>query len=138
MKDLEKLRVLTELKYQASQNDLRLLVQEEQRIRQDIDRLNESASDVDRETANRMGAIGADIVWQSWLGRMRKQLNTQLAQVLAQKERHLTKARKEFSRVLVARELEQKASEDARKIDRNLRLEKAIESSLSSHHNPGA
>lgn len=130
MKDLRKLLILTELKYQASQNDLRVLVQEEQRIRNEIARLTENAHQVDAGTADRMGAIGADVIWHAWVGRMKKQLNQQLAQVLAKKERYLTVARREFSRVLVARELKTKHEFETEKSVAKAKLEETVETSL--------
>ena len=130
MKDLVKLRSLTEFKYQVSQNDLRRLIQEEQRLRSELRSISEQAKAVDRDTATRMGAIGADVVWHAWVGRMREQINLELAKVLAKKERHLANARREFSRVLVTRELVEKTQQAARKEGAKAQLRKSIETSL--------
>lgn len=130
MKDLDKLTSLSELKYEMSQVELRQLKAEEQRIRGDLTRLSENARSVDGDTKMSMEFIGADVVWQAWVGRMRTELNTQLAQVLAKQERHLARVRKEFSRVQVARELKTKVETEWSKDQSKKELEKAIGASL--------
>lgn len=130
MRELEKLSALTELQYQTGQQELRALTQEESRLRRELERLKAQNREVDAVGVNIMNSVGADILWRSWVGRMRTQLNTQLAQVLSKKERFLARARRDYSRVLVTQELAEKQVMKTRAAKAKKTLGETIETSL--------
>jgi hypothetical protein len=45
-----------------------------------------------------MQAIGADVLWQGWVARTRRQLNMELAHVMAQKLARIDRVRQSFGR----------------------------------------
>ncbi len=110
MTPLEELRALhqvTQARYDQKQQKFRKLVAEETRLRQELARLGDMLHQSRREGDNlpEMRAIGADILWQGWIGRSRARLNLRLAQVLAVKEHHLSEVRQAFGKVMVVEEL---------------------------------
>lgn len=65
--------------------------------------------------SQQMQAIGADLVWQTWLERSVQQLNMELAQVMARKLELLDRVRKAFGRNEAVRQLAQKSAADQKK-----------------------
>lgn len=130
MNDLSKLRSLTELKYQSGQAKLQKLLEEEARLRSDIERIRGHTSEAIRSGSGGMGAIGADVAWFACAEKMKAELNIELARVLAKKEQHLTKAKKEYARVLVTRKLETNEAEQRFKSQTSKVLRNAIEVDL--------
>lgn len=86
--DLSKLSQLEELRSLKSQQELARLNKEEQTLRHQIATLNgHRTNSYSTETGLiPMRAIGADVLWQSWIDRTQMQLNLDLAKLLARKE----------------------------------------------------
>lgn len=104
---LKALQPLVQAKYEQVQQGFQHLVNAEAALRQDLRKLDEmqaSTRALTQEDAVLQQA-GADVIWQAWLGRKKKELNMKLAQVLAQKEPHLKRVREAYGKVLVVEEL---------------------------------
>lgn len=105
--DLVELLSITKIKYDQQQQSFQRLVSEEARLRGELDRLNFSVLQAQAKPENndKMRAIGAEIMWQSWVARSKTQINLKLAQVLALKLQHLAQVKKAYGKVLVIEEL---------------------------------
>ena len=104
--------------YQARLARLRTVLAEEGRLRRelaDLDghRLRNAALPAPDMAGLR--AVGAEVLWQGWVGRMRADLNARLARVLAQKEAQMDALREAFGRAEAARGLLEDARVAARK-----------------------
>ena len=60
-----------------------------------------------------MRQIGADVLWQGWVGRTRESLNIELAQILAQKEYMKSALQRAFGKQAAAKELVADAAKQA-------------------------
>ena len=99
---------LTEALYRSEQTRTRDLQQRETDLRQALKRFatsRKSSPIVSSDRLDPLRQIGADVLWQSWLGRNREELNRQLALCLAQKAHHLTELRRVFGRHVAAQSL---------------------------------
>lgn len=111
--------------FMAEQGKIQSLLQEEARIRADLAKLQTQAE----EARNRligdmpMQSVGADMVWQGWLARSRKQLNLELAGVLARKASAMDKVRIAFGRRTAIQTLSENAREERGKARRERQLE---------------
>lgn len=112
--DARNLQVLADIKYQARQQRLQKLVQEENAIRSDLAKLGQQAKEADRTADKTMKAIGADVIWQAWLGKSKTALNMRLALILAEKEQHLGQVRRAYGKVLVSGEIADAVSSQQR------------------------
>jgi hypothetical protein len=107
LKQLRHLEEITRITYQHAQAGFQQVVAQENRLRGEMRRIGV----LDKETRslspqnNSMKAIGADVLWQGWIGRSKAQINLQLARVLAIKEHHLDAVRKSYGKLLVVQEL---------------------------------
>ena len=128
---LSKLEEIMRAKYPTSQQDLRRYVSQENQLRDELRKLDKQARDADSDVESSMKTIGADIIWKSWVGRTKTELNLQLAQILAQKEGYLNRVRKDYGKLLVAEELRRKQLEDIRYDARTRRLSDSIEMALA-------
>lgn len=94
--------------YQARLARLQPVLAEESRLRGAL-------ADLDLHRARNAGlpapdmagvrAVGAEVLWQGWVGRMRADLNAQLARVLVRKAAHLDDLRQAFGRAEATRAL---------------------------------
>ncbi|MEP3638573.1 MAG: hypothetical protein ABJN14_15085 [Paracoccaceae bacterium] len=105
MNKLSDLATLMELKYQASQVELRSICVREAKIREQIARLDQQSISTLSAGASTMKSVGADMLWNAWAGRAKSDLNTELARVLARKEFFLRAARRNFGKVLASQSL---------------------------------
>lgn len=99
---------MTEALYRSEQTRTRDLQQRETDLRQALNRFETSYKSsliVSSDQLDPLRQIGADVLWQSWLGRNREELNRQLALCLAQKAHHLTELRRVFGRHVAAQSL---------------------------------
>lgn len=104
--ELHQIEAIVDAKYQQQQQSFQRLVGEENRLRSEIAKLDANFKKArDGDVQFGMTTIGADIMWQAWVGKRKAELNTKLAQVLAIKEHHLKQVQKAFGKVVVAREL---------------------------------
>lgn len=98
---LDSLVQLTHAAFQAEQQRLKGIAQREAELRTeltqlDLHRHNGLALSDDRLDTLRQ--VGADVLWQGWIGRTREEINRKLALVLAQKARHVQTLRQAFGR----------------------------------------
>lgn len=77
-------------------------------------------------------AIGSDVIWQSWVGRTRSQLNIQLAKVLSTKEYHLAAVRKAYGKVMVVETLIKETETELATERRKRELRDVIELAVQS------
>ncbi|MEM9550336.1 MAG: hypothetical protein AAGA05_04120 [Pseudomonadota bacterium] len=116
LEELQALRDLTELAYQRDLAHLKPLLDREADLRRQLTRLDHQAQDARQNDAAMevMRPMGADILWEKWLARTRRDLNTQLAALMAQKEHKMAGLRKSFGRSTVAADLCSSARQEAR------------------------
>ncbi|TMM52503.1 hypothetical protein [Sulfitobacter sabulilitoris] len=128
--NLDALRRVSHARYLQTQLAFQTLVAEENRLRSELARLDAQLRGSRTEDATEMRAIGADVIWQAWVGRAKTELNLSLARVLAQKEHHLRQVRRAYGKTLVTEGLvaEEKALR-SRKMART-NLERAIETAV--------
>jgi hypothetical protein len=125
---LADLHAITKARYQQQQQRFQELVGEEMRLRGDIARLDQMQRQaIERaDQAGEMRAIGADLLWQGWVGRAKTEINLKLARVLALKLHHIEQVRKAFGKVLVIEELMDKAHSDANRKTAQDMLSRAV------------
>ncbi|MGB5865967.1 MAG: hypothetical protein WBG95_16895 [Sulfitobacter sp.] len=99
--DLGKMQKLVDIKYRQQQESFARLMAQETRLRTSLQQLDAYLADSIAQDDTPQRAIGADVVWQSWIGRKKRDLNMQLAQVLAVKEGHIAQVRTAYGKVLV-------------------------------------
>lgn len=98
--NLVKLRQIAEAQYLRDQERLRGILSEETEIRGKLSRLREMAIAGGRElsTTQTMQGIGADLLWRAWLDKTRRNLNMELARVMARKAPLQDQLRQSFGR----------------------------------------
>lgn len=128
--DLAMLQTLVEVKYRQQQESFARLMQQENRLRHALRQLDIHMAESRSSDDTPQKAIGADILWQSWIGRKKRELNMQLAQVLAVKERHIAQIKKAYGKVLVTETLYSGARKDAQQKKAQSRLDRAITSMM--------
>lgn len=98
---LSDLTKLTEALYQAETAKMQDLLMQEAKLRQDLARLEEHRrTNRDLPDADLQGVrqIGADLLWQGWVGRSKADLQTELARVLARKGQMIGQLRRAFGK----------------------------------------
>lgn len=98
---LTDLTKLTEALYQAETAKMQDLLQQEAKLRQDLVRLEEHRCDNrNLPDADMQGLrqIGADLLWQGWVGRSKVNLQAELARVLGRKGQMLGQLRRAFGK----------------------------------------
>ena len=130
--DLTVLLTITQAKYDQQQLSFQKLVAEENRLREELSRLDRAAREAhaEPEGTNEMRAIGADIIWQGWVARSKTQLNLKLAKVLALKLHHLEQVKRAYGKVLVVQELLAKTAKEASRKSASTELSQAIDHTL--------
>ncbi len=132
--ELNDLLVVTEAKYRLEQQSFQKIVAQENHLRSELSRLDElqyqTRSTV--QDACEMRAIGADVLWQGWIGRSKSQLNLKLARTLATKLHHLAQVRRAYGKVLVVNELLDQVKRIEKKKQAQDTLSQAIEVSLQN------
>ncbi|MFL4469478.1 hypothetical protein ACERZ8_06200 [Tateyamaria armeniaca] len=110
--DLDQLKKLSSLKFEKSQQALSGLLRRENELRAELARMREYARTTQAQDPShaQMRAVGADIIWLKWVGKVQRELNISLAGVLAQKETLMARHRQANGRKIVAEAL---ANEDA-------------------------
>lgn len=132
LRELRELATITQTHYEQRQQAFARLVAEENRLRAEIKRLDDMRHDAevaDGDTV-KLRAIGADVIWQGWLGRTKTELNIRLAQVLAVKEHHLNEVRQAYGKVLVVAEMSNNLKTATRKDRAADALTQAIDLSM--------
>ena len=115
--DLDALAGVTDALYRAELATLRRIAEREAALRKDLSALEARR----RETRAMAGTqvdgprrIGADVQWQGWLDRRQRVLQTELAQVMAQKATAMEGLRRAHGRSTAAAELSAAAHADRR------------------------
>lgn len=129
---LKSLKAITDAKYLAEQAAFQSILAEEASLRAELIRLKEMLQ-VSRTTSlapSEMRAIGADILWQGWIGRSRGVVNIKLARILAIKESRMQSVRKAYGKVLVVEELIAKTTTAQHRLASRGQLDAAINQAL--------
>lgn len=107
MRDILDAQVLT------AQTKVAIIRRQEHDLRQQIARLREQRFDrpVADDPATR---AAADVRWQGWIDTRLTALNTELAQIMVQKDREIAVLRRAFGRQQAMRALQDKAEKEAR------------------------
>lgn len=129
--DLIMMQKLAEIKYQQQQQSFARLMTQENRLRLSLKQLDQQLADSRSNNDTKQQAIGADILWQAWIGRKKRELNLKLAQILAVKERHVAQVREAYGKVLVTKELFGKESAVVKQEMAQSELDRAISSTLN-------
>jgi hypothetical protein len=99
--DFETLGDVTDARYRAEALRMQRLVQQENRLREALERLDA------QQAANRtlpdteldgLRQIGGDMIWQAWTGRRKAELQSELAHLLGRKEQMITNLRRAFGK----------------------------------------
>ncbi|MEX3316344.1 hypothetical protein [Sulfitobacter sp. PS-8MA] len=135
MRDLAELRhleAICQAKYDQQRQSFLRIKTEESRLRRELERLDHMARQAN-DASTRTGvmrAVGADIMWQAWIGRSKNELNLKLAQVLAIKDQQLAQVRQAFGKLQVAQELIASVQKNQRKRRDQSQMELAIDIAL--------
>lgn len=107
MNDLQQLLTVSQAQYEQQRGILVGIISEEADLRRELARLTEMATAAEPHDPSFDGlrAIGADLLWQGWVGRARVTLNMRLARLLARKEHEQEKVRRAFGKVVALQEL---------------------------------
>lgn len=97
---LEQMTQVTDALYLREFEKIRHILDREAALRRDLARLDARAAEARRQQddAPAMRSVGADLLWQGWVTRTRRQLNMELAQVMARKIEAMKRARRAFGR----------------------------------------
>ncbi len=125
--ELNSIETLLEIKFQERQRVFAKFASVEAKLRDDLAKLDRMAKASEESGHTQMKAIGADVVWQAWLGRTRTSLNIELAQALAQKEAMKGRVKKDYGKLLACRGLLGKARKQANKAAQTKRLSQTME-----------
>ncbi len=134
---LPELQRIVETRYMIQRRELSGLLAREGALRAELKKLDEYARAPASDDAGSMRAIGADVLWKSWVGRKKTQLNIQLAQILAQKDHHLRQVRKAYGKVLVISEISDREQRETQKRLGEAQLRAAIEMSVNERFTRG-
>lgn len=127
--ELRQMRDIVQAQYDQKQQHFQKLIAREGHLRAELDRLSAMALDTGGPDMA-LQSIGADILWRGWVGRMKTQLNMELAQILAMKEYYLSDVRKAYGKVMVVQELIKTTQKKARKVAADKALNTVIEQHL--------
>ena len=99
-KQLKDLHVVAQLRFLQEYAKISDILRDEAQIREQLMRLEQKSRQVEApaDAIQTMSIVGADILWQSWVSRSRRQLNMELAQVLARKSDAIAGFRKAFGK----------------------------------------
>lgn len=128
--DLATMKTLVSIKYQQQQESFARLLAQENKLRNSLLQLDAHLTESRNSDDTSQKAIGADVVWQAWIGRKKRELNMQLAQVLAVKERHVAQVRYAYGKVLVTDALFTQVKAEVSQKKAQSQLDRAITSML--------
>ena len=131
--DLKDLHIITQARYQKAQSAMQVVQAEENKLRGMLDDLTEQEK-TGRETMRQdsmMQISGGDLAWNNWIGRNRRILNLQLANVMVRKEMAFRDLQKHFGKADVMQTLLNYAEEKQRQTRRTALIEAVMETKLS-------
>ncbi len=114
---LSQMSAVTEAMFQREFNAIQGILKEESVLRQSLAQLDaHTQSSLENDAQDcAMKSIGADILWQAWISKTRRQLNIELAQVMAKKVEAMTTIRKAFGRKEAVKTLMVNARDEQRR-----------------------
>jgi len=124
--DLAMMQKLVDLKYRKQKESFARLMAQEDRLRAALRQLDIQMAESRSSADQQQRAIGADVVWQAWVGRKKREINIQLAQVLAIKEQHIAQVRTAYGKVLVTDALFGKVSTQTQQKKARSQLDRVI------------
>ena len=104
-KTLKELEQVLDLRFRRKQMGYAKIISQESRVREQLRKLDDQAKDAERSQDHKLQAIGADVIWKSWLERTKRTLNMELAQIMVQKEALRAGVKREYGKLLVGREM---------------------------------
>ncbi len=99
---------LTEALYRAESAKMQALLAEERRLRAELEQLEarrRATIVVTDECLLGYREIGADLMWQSWIGRSKAHLHADLARILGRKGQVIIRLRRTYGKYLAATQL---------------------------------
>ncbi|WP_282096814.1 hypothetical protein [Epibacterium ulvae] len=99
-KMLEQMAAVTAAQYMQEHAKIKPILDNEARLRGNIAKLDAQLQDSKAQVGQDlpMKALGADLLWQGWHSRTKRQLNIELAQATAQKMMAMERLKKSFGR----------------------------------------
>jgi len=99
-KKLDQMAAVTEAQYMREHAKIKPILDEDAALRGKLAKLDAQIQETRQqgEQDHAMRALGADLLWQGWHSRTRRQLNIELAQVTARKLKAMDQVRKAFGR----------------------------------------
>ena len=128
LNDFAMMQQLVNVKYRQQQESFARLMTQEARLRASLKQLDQQLSDSRSAPNTEQRAIGADVLWQGWIGRKKHALNMQLSQILAVKERHIAQVRKAYGKVMIIETLYSELRTEAKQKKAQSQLDRAISS----------
>ena len=121
-KQLDMLSKVTTAVFNAKLSELQKIQAEESALRDELRSIEEELFEKTRasQTDLALRSLGADILWQSWVGRKRAELQRQLALVMVRKAAAVAEIRTAFGKKDVVERLVEKADFE-RRIDKKRR-----------------
>lgn len=128
-KMLDQMAAVTHAQYLREHARVKPVLDEEARLRGQLNKLQQRVGETRAqvEDDHAMKALGADLLWEGWHTRTRRELNTELAKVTARKLMAMDKLRKSFGRKTA---IEDMAKAEHKRI--KMARIKALQESLSS------
>ncbi|MVO17898.1 hypothetical protein [Parasedimentitalea huanghaiensis] len=99
-KMLDQMAAVTEAQYLREHAKIKPILDAESALRGKLTKLDAQMKETRQQSEqdHAMRALGADLLWQGWHSRTRRQLNIELAQVTARKLKAMDQVRKAFGR----------------------------------------
>ncbi len=130
--DLSNLNQITQLKYQHAQTAMQTVQAEENRLRDmllDLEEKEKSGLETMAQD-NTLKLTGGDIAWNNWIGRSRKILNLQLAQVMVRKASAFAALQVHFGKADVVQKLLENESLTQRKLRQMALVDSVLEGQM--------
>ncbi|MDA5557438.1 hypothetical protein [Shimia sp. MMG029] len=131
--DLNDLHVITQARYQKAQSAMQAVQAEENKLRGLLNDLTEQekAGRESMRSDSMMSMTGGDLAWNNWIGRNRKILNHQLANVLVRKEMAYRELQNHFGKADVMQNLLEDAEFKRRQLRQLALIDSVMETKLS-------
>jgi len=116
--DINGLVILSGLGFRAAQGEMATLLGKETALRQNLEQLTlsrQNQAQASRQSDDPALISGADIRWHRWVDKRRTTINTELAQILAEKEICRTRLARAFGRDQAAQALLKNATRSQRR-----------------------
>lgn len=115
--DLLTIFSIVQSQYLAEQHKMRSILEAEAALRSRLSQLDTVSVHAARDlsTAQTMHQIGADVLWRAWQDKTRRQLNQDLARILAQKLPKQAALKKAFGRKMAVQEMLDQQEKDRKK-----------------------